>query len=153
MPIYTYQCKECGLRFERSVKFSKRGEPIPCDACATPCDAVFPETVSGVFVKDVSGPVPQNTGLSAYDAHVDRVIGKSAAQGWAVQEQRVGDKKEFLRENPDATGYDLTQNPDGSWSKLTKDQRKFTERANTINSMAMAKLRPNSKPAEKRQDA
>jgi len=152
MPIYAYQCM-CGLRFEQSVKFADREKPYPCHSCGDPAERLMPETVSGVFVKNVSGPVPQNTGLSAYDAHVDRVIGKSAAQGWEVQERRVADKREFLRDNPDAEGYDLTQNPDGSWSKLTKNQRAFTERANTINSMAMTKLRPESRPAEKRQDA
>lgn len=139
MPVYDFQC-ECGLRFEQSVPFASREKPFPCRSCGGQAQRLMPSTVSGVFVKDVTGPGPQNTGLSAYDAHVDRVIGKSAAQGWAVQEKRVADKREVLRDNPGATGHDLSQNPDGSWKVLTPEERGFQDRALTINSKAMTAL-------------
>jgi len=98
---------------------------------------MLPETVSGHFNKDVTGPVPQNTGIHSLDAHIDRVIGKSAAQGWDVQERRVADKKEVLRNNPDADGHDLSEEPDGSWKVLSKKERGFQDRALAINSKAM----------------
>jgi putative FmdB family regulatory protein len=140
MPIYDYQCHECGLRFEQSVKFSDRENDHPCHACNQPANRLMPASVKGVFNKDVTGPVPQNTGIHSLDAHIDRVIGKSAAQGWATHENRVADKREVLRQNPEATGHDLTQRPDGSWGTLSKEERGFQDRALAINSAAQSSL-------------
>lgn len=140
MPIYDFQCNECGLRFEQSVTFANRENPFPCHSCSQPANRLMPASVTGVFNKDVTGPVPQNTGIHSLDAHIDRTIGKSAAQGWTVQETRVADKREVLRQNPHASGHDLTQNPDGSWGILSKEERGFQDRALTINSAAQSTI-------------
>jgi len=145
MPLYDYQC-ECGIRFEHSVPFVKRNDPVSCYECGAPAERLMPDTVSGVFVKDVTGMGPQNSGIHSLDAHIDRVIGKSAAQGWAVQEQRVGDKREVLRQNPEATGHDLSQDPDGSWRVLSKEERGFQDRALVINSQAITNLQKKTRP-------
>ena len=140
MPLYDYQCT-CGLRFEESVIFANREMSFPCPSCGALAGRLMPATVKGVFVKDVTGPTPQNTGIHSLDAHIDRVIGKSATQGWVVQEGRVEIKREFLRQNPEATGHDLSQNPDGTWRVLSSKERGFQDRALTINSQAIGFLK------------
>jgi hypothetical protein len=141
MPMYDYQC-ECGVRFERQFRFErgKAAPPVatPCPACDAAAPRLMPETASGVFVKDVSGPVPQNTGIHSLDAHVDRVIGKAAEQGWAAHADRLKDKAEVLRDNPGVSKHALTQRPDGSWRPLTDEERGVQVRAQTINSMAIS---------------
>lgn len=59
MPIYEYQCKECGLRFERKQSFSD--EPVRvCPGCGGvvqhlihPVGIIFKE--SGFYVTDSHG--------------------------------------------------------------------------------------------------
>lgn len=132
MPIYEYRC-ECGVQFEKPVKFSDREKPQRCVACDTPAPRLMPTKVNAVFARDVTGPVPQNTGLSAYDAQVDRVIGQSAKQGWDAHEERQESKKEVLRSNPDADPHALAKNPDGSYRVLHESERSVQVRAHTIN--------------------
>lgn len=139
MPVYDFQC-ECGLRFEQSVRFAERDKPFQCPSCGALASRLMPKTVNGVFVQEVTGPVPQNTGLSAYDAHVDRVIGKSSKQGWEVQEQRQKDKAEVVRANPGVSPHGLSQNPDGSWRPLTKEERGVQQRVQIINGKALNSL-------------
>ena len=139
MPTYNFQC-DCGVRFERVVSFDARQDPRSCPACDSAARRLMPETVSGIFVKDVNGPGPQNTGIASLDAHVDRVIGKSAAQGWEAHELRKADKQQALHSSPGADPYSLTQRPDGSWRPLTTEERGTQVRAQTINSLAVSSL-------------
>ena len=139
MPVYIYQC-DCGLRFEASASMKNYKLPKPCPSCGKQAQRHLPEDVNGVFNQDLTGPVPQNTGVSQLDAHIDRVIGQSARKGWEVHNQRVSDKRQILRENPNVTGYDLSKNPDGSYKVLAPEERKVHERANSINSLAMKNI-------------
>lgn len=132
MPIYEYRCA-CGVQFERSVKFSAREDSQKCPACKELVERLMPTRVGAVFVRNVTGPVPQNTGLSAYDAKVDRVIGQSAKQGWDAHEERQGTKAEVLRQNPEADPHALSENPDGSYRVLQESEREVQVRAHTIN--------------------
>lgn len=139
MPYYDYQC-DCGIRFEEYVSFHDRDNPCHCPQCGDEARRLMPNTVSGVFRRDVTGPTPQNTGVSSLDTHIDRVIGQSAAQGWMTQKRRVQDKKEVLRKHPGATGHDLSEESDGSWRVISKEERGFRDRAVKINSLAMETL-------------
>jgi putative FmdB family regulatory protein len=141
MPIYVFQCS-CGLRFEASASMKAYKDPKPCPDCGKQAPRYLPEDVNGVFHQEISnGPVPQNTGISQLDAHIDRVIGQSAQQGWEVHNQRLSDKRQILRENPNVTGFDLSKNPDGSYKVLKPEERAIHERANTINSLALSSLK------------
>jgi len=136
MPLYQYQCG-CGLRFESRGSMDKHADPKECPDCGEMAERQMPETVAGVFSQEVSGPIPQNTGISSIDTHIDRVIGQSAEQGRKAHVVRVDTKKELLRNNPDATGYDITQTPDGEFTLMSKDQRKAREAALAVNNKAM----------------
>ena len=89
-----------------------------------------------MFVQEVTGPVPQNTGLSQLDANIDRAIGTSARQGWEVHAQRRKDKTAVLQAHPGKQNTDLSLMPDGSYRVLTSEEKAVTDRAHAINSQA-----------------
>lgn len=140
MPSYQFQC-ECGVRFEARAKMSVAQEPKPCPQCGQQAARLMPQGIKGVFKQTAKGPAPQNTGVHGFDAHVDRVIGDSARQGWEHHMGRLSDKRQILRDNPQAEGEDLSRQPDGSYQIMGKDERGVHERANAINSAAMSTLK------------
>lgn len=137
MPVYEFQCQACGLRFEQAVKVANREKPSPCPNCQQAAPRSMPSQVSGVFHQTATGPGPQNTGVSEFDAHVDRVIGDHAQQGWKVAEQRVGVKRKVLARHPGAKGLDLSRQLDGSYQILSPEARGVMERSLEITHLAM----------------
>jgi len=140
MPIFEFQCP-CGIKFEAPGKMIAALKPRPCPECGQDAERLVPSSIGGVFLQDVTGPVPQNTGVASLDAHIDRVIGKSAEKGWKVHSNRVDEKKAVLAENPGATGYDLTETPDGGFEIMPENKRGFQDRALAINSLAISSLK------------
>ena len=136
MPIYEYQCG-CGIRFESTASMAKHAEPKKCPECGKEADRLMPSDVNGVFNQEVSGPIPQNTGVDSLDAHIDRVIGQSAEQGRKAHVARVDTKKELLRDNPDATGKDITKTSDGEFHLMSQEERNARDAALSINNQAM----------------
>jgi len=112
-------------------------ETKSCPDCGGDAERKMPENVMSVFNQDVSGPIPQNTGVASLDAHIDRVIGKSAEQGRKAHVVRVDAKKQILRENPEATGYDITKTPEGEFTLMSKEERNARETALSVNNQAM----------------
>lgn len=141
MPSYRYQC-DCGVQFEKSVPLSKRQELQSCPECNTPSKQIVPASVDGFFNKEVTGPVPQNTGISQLDVHIDRVIGTHARQGWETHNQRVSEKSKIQ-----VGGQPLSKNPDGSYRVMKPEEQAVQERALTIHKMAMDKFLPVKKPS------
>lgn len=136
MPVYDYMCA-CGLAFEKILPMDRRDEAVTCEACGEEVERSVPETVAGVFNQTPDGPVPQNTGVSSFDLHVDRIIGASAEKGWAFQDGRDKEKREVLREHPEADTSDLSEAPDGEWEVMPPEVKQRTLRARLINSKAM----------------
>lgn len=143
MATYSYQCS-CGLQFEAIRPMSMAKEPRECPACGTKAPRKMPTEVAGVFDQAVTGPVPQNTGVSKLDADIDRVIGQSAKQGWNVAGRRVEEKKKVLQETG-ADGHNLSRNVDGSYRVLQPEEKGVQDRALAIHSKAMETLRPKKK--------
>lgn len=137
MPTYEYLCQSCGLKFDGHAKLGEHSKPQECPSCGQQASSVVPSQVQGHFSKEVTGPGPQNTGIQGLDAHIDRVIGQSAKQGWDAAEARVKDKRQVLASNPGATGHDLSKQPDGSYRVLTPDERGVHERSQAIHGTAM----------------
>lgn len=136
MPLYEYQCG-CGIRFEGSASMANHAKPKKCPDCGKMADRMMPTDVNGVFNQEVSGPIPQNTGVDSLDAHIDRVIGQSAEQGRKAHVARVDTKKELLRDNPGATGKDITKTPDGEFRVMSAEERRARDTALSINNQAM----------------
>lgn len=123
-------------------------KPKPCPSCGLAAPRMMPESLTGSFSQELQdGPVPQNTGVSQLDTHIDRVIGASAKKGWEVAERRLHDKRQVLEDHPEASGQDLSRNPDGTYRVLTADERGVHERAMNINNTAMS-LRQKINPEE-----
>jgi hypothetical protein len=139
------------MRFENSNTIANHKEPKPCPSCGKMAPRHLPDGVNSAFNQTVTGPVPQNTGISQLDAHIDRVIGESAKQGWEVQNQRLVDKREVIKNNPGVTGYDLSKNPDGSYKVLKPEERGVHERANAINSLAIKSIRQGKQNASEKE--
>ncbi len=135
MPIFEFQCT-CGLRFDASVAREKRGEPRKCPECGDSANPCLPATVAGHFKKDVTGPVPQNTGIADLDAHIDRVIGQSAAQGWEQHEKRVDHKREVIARSG-VSGGNLSRTVDGDYIPLKPEEKAAHDRALAIHNKAM----------------
>jgi hypothetical protein len=125
---------------------SENMKPCLCPGCGKDAERIVPSTLESVFHQDVTGPVPQNTGISAIDADIDRAIGKSSETGWKAHVERVAEKKRILSENPEASGYDLTETPDGDFEVMPKDKRGFQDRALEINTLAVGTLKKEALP-------
>ena len=145
MPIYRWQCFKCGLQFDAGVPISKRHEKQPCPECKAPSERAMPDKVEGFFDKKVTGPGPQNTGLSQLDAHIDRTIGAHAKQGWDAQLKRLQDKRKVMAKTG-ASGEKLSKNLDGSYRVLDENEHGVHDRALKIHNLAMKKAMGHEDP-------
>ncbi|OHD25547.1 MAG: hypothetical protein A2Y38_13055 [Spirochaetes bacterium GWB1_59_5] len=136
MPVFEWQCQDCGLRFEAFVSREKREEPHVCPQCDALATPAVPSDISGVFNHDVSGPGPQNTGIQSLDADYDRVIGQHAKQSWTVIEQRVQEKRRVMA-TQGVPGEQLSRNLDGSYSPLAPEEKAVLDRGLAIHHAAM----------------
>ena len=140
MPNYSFQC-ECGIQFNAAVSIKKATEPHPCPECKLPASRILPKDVNGLFNQTANGPGPQNTGVASFDAHVDRVIGSSARQGWDQAEARKREKAKTLADTG-APASALSRNPDGSYRVMTPEERGVSDRAIRLNDEASRALVP-----------
>jgi len=113
---------------------SDRRKPKPCPSCGEQAPPIPPSTVAGQFKKDVTGPVPQNTGIHDLDTHIDRVIGQSADQGWAVAEGRKRQKEELIANGTDP--HLIRKNLDGSYGEMKPEEKAIHTRALKIHEKA-----------------
>ena len=99
MPIYEYQCDECGLRFEKLwSRPSAVVEPVPCPECETDARKLV-SMVNHTFKHPQSqtrGELPPNTGTSD-DWNFDKAIGRDAEEKWGKIEQRNAVKDRHIR--------------------------------------------------------
>jgi len=100
MPIYEYQCDECGRREEKLwSRISIAEDSIPCPSCTTDMRKLVSAT-NHKFVHPTSqtrGMAPPNTGTSD-DWNYDRVIGRDSEKKWGLIEQRAKVKDTVVRD-------------------------------------------------------
>ena len=131
MPLYDYQCNECGLLFEKTVPFSDRENTQKCKNCGSQAEPQISRDVSFSFNPNIGNkPTPPNTGISAYDHQVDRAIGKSAEFGWSMQEKRAEQKRQLLRDNPNAEYGNLSRNPDNTYRVMGSEETNTVDQRN-----------------------
>ena len=140
MPVYSYQC-DCGVRFDGSDSMANHSKPHKCPDCGSLANRNVPNDLNGVFNISTNGVGPQNTGVSDLDVNLDRVVGADAKKGWDAIESRNKSKTKTLRDNPGATAYDLSRNPDDTYRVMSPEERGMHARAFTINHTAMKKLK------------
>ena len=141
MPIYSFQCLTCGLRFDRRVSRTKK-EALPnCFSCGSEVQQEMPEGVNFTINQSVTGPVPQNSGFSSIDANVDRVIGKDAEEKWKVVDDRNVGKREAIHRAEAQEGTKISRNPDGSYRVMDEVETEVSERVQLFNNVAMSLLK------------
>lgn len=104
MPIYEFQCEECGLRFEKLFRAVSSNPEVPCSSCGEPAKKLVSAASFQFAHTPVGGPVPQNTGVHALDYNADRVIGRDAEMRWKAIEKRKALKEKVASEQHKAGG-------------------------------------------------
>lgn len=126
MPTYTYQCYECGHRFEHTCPADKRQDYHPCKSCSEMAEQLVPEGLGHAFDVEASSnglPVPQNTGVASYDYDFDRVVASQARERMLIHKQREAYKRDILRDNPGAGKEDLARDLDGNYIVVPRGNR------------------------------
>lgn len=119
---------------------------MPCSACGEDAERVVPESVRTTYSPKGDGTIrPQNTGVSSYDANVDRVIGGHSKQSWDQISLRHARKREVLRDNPDKTGWDLGRTLEGDYELMRPNERAASETARGLHSRAMGMIERHKK--------
>lgn len=131
MPIFEYQCEECGVQFEKlykSISTAPEGR-IPCPECGEVAKKLV-SAANHSFSHIPTGPFPQNTGVSQIDHNYDRVIGRDAEQKWAAIEKRNAGKDRIIRHEQEA-GRGITRDHlvptaegPGAYRTVTEPERK-----------------------------
>jgi len=153
IPLYTYQCEDCGLRFDRRTSASRAGEAVGC-GCGKQASRSVPDSVQTTFNPKGDGTVrPQNTGVSSYDANVDRVIGEHSRGSWDAISKRHTRKREVLRNNPGKTGWDLGRTLDGDYQLMKAKERAAAETARGLHGEAIGMIERHKKRRKKAADA
>ena len=134
MPVYTYQCFNCGLRFKKTVKFVKKDTAQKC-GCGSSVNRAMPDSCSFSFKS--SPDQPPNSGVSSMDKKIDRIIGADAERGWMVVDSRDVQKREILRAHPDKTKSDISINDDGSYRILKPEEKEAGRKARKLHETAM----------------
>ncbi len=149
MPIYEYQCDECGLKFDQLRKMSESDAPQRCLECGTNARKLM-SAVNHAFVHPASqtrGMAPPNTGTSD-DYNFDKAIGRDAAKRWEHIGQRIDRKKQVIRDNPGATGYDLSRNHDGSYRVMNPQERAASEAGRAIGAQVQQAIQAEKKSGQ-----
>jgi putative FmdB family regulatory protein len=125
MPIYEYQCSECGLRFEKLFRSIQEVPEQPCAECGKPAQKLV-SAVSFQFVhkQGLRGALPSNTGTSD-DWNFDKAIGRDAEKKWSHIEERNSGKDGVIRDERRAgrvvSRDQLVPKSDGSGYRVIKE--------------------------------
>jgi putative FmdB family regulatory protein len=129
MPIYEYQCDECGLQIEKLwSRASLAVDPLPCPECEADMRKLV--SVANHTFKhgegQTRGGLPPNTGTSD-DWNFDKAIGMDAADKWEKIEKRESLKDRRIREEREAgrgvTREHLVPTGEGDYRTITEPER------------------------------
>jgi putative FmdB family regulatory protein len=140
IPLFSYQCEACGLRFERRGKATNAQAPRECPGCEQMADRVPSDSLGFTFNNEHTheGPVPQNTGVSATDYDFDRVIGADARKRYTGIKQRDQRKREVLRDSPGGTTTkDLSVLPNGDYRVMATEERQTVRNTRAFHNLAI----------------
>ena len=129
------------MQFEKKQKASLATEGVECIWCGEVAERMVPDSFSSTYVVKGDGTVgPQNTGVSSYDANVDRVIGDHSEKGWGSVQKRHSRKRDVLRSNPNKTGFDLGRTVDNDYRVLKSEERAASETARGLHTEALSRI-------------
>lgn len=154
MPIFEYECDECGLRAEDLFKSAEAApEEIECESCGSPMRKLM-SAANHTFAHgsgQTRGPAPPNTGTSD-DWNFDKAIGRDAEKKWNAIEERRKHKGGIIRdERKQGRGVQMdhlvrTQDGAGEYRVIKESERKEVNRRREL-SAAVAKAAAQQTPA------
>lgn len=96
MPVYVFECQECSVRFERTLKMGDH-PTHPCPSCKDEAPRVVDSSFGFSFAK--GGTAPANSGVHDHDyPTADKAVGRSADERWAVIGEREKVKAEARKQ-------------------------------------------------------
>jgi len=121
----------CGLNFTTRVASAATLESkCSCGALAQK-DLPRGVSVTTSVAAHGNGMAAPDSGLSAHDYEVDRVVGAYSKQAWVGISARQKDKSRLIEETG-ASGFDLSRQADGSYKIMTPEQRAASERSRSF---------------------
>ena len=145
MPIYEYECQDCGLTFEKMKAMSRSDEPEACPECKTPDAKKLVSVVNHTFAHTVvGGPRPQNTGVHSIDYNADVTIGRDAEQRWKTIGARDKRKDEIIRDSRKAglgvTRDQLVRTADNDYRVITEPERQAANEGRAKHNQILQKV-------------
>jgi putative FmdB family regulatory protein len=96
MPKYTFECQNCNLRFDRTLKMGEH-PTSKCPSCKEEAPRLF--TSFGFGFKKSETSAPANTGVHDLDyPSADKIVGRSAESRWDTYRARDEAKKTVRKE-------------------------------------------------------
>lgn len=129
MPIYDYQCSNCGLKkdhFWSRISIAK--DSIPCPECDTPMRKLVTAASFKFSHSDTQtrGAAPPNTGTSD-DWNYDKAIGRDAEKKWGDIEKRNSEKDRVIRhareEGQALKRNQLVHDGEGGYRAIREEER------------------------------
>lgn len=127
MPVYRFQCMECGLSF--SARVAAGTEKTGCESCGKDASKNLPRSFSSST--EVSGgslDAPPASGFASHDYEVDRIVGQDSLNKWKGISKRQKEKLRVMKEH-NVTGFDIRKTVDGSYRPMNPAERKASERS------------------------
>lgn len=118
-------------------KLSDSDAPQACPECAFQARKIVSVVNHSFAHTVVGGPRPQNTGVHKIDYNYDMTIGMDSAQRWADISARQAHKRDVIRKNPGATGFDLSKTHEGDYRVMKPEERQAAEKGRKIHRDAM----------------
>ena len=123
MPIFAYQCHQCGLQFDKLWKTQasavEAGTTFPCKECGAEAQKMVSAANFG-FNQAV-------------------VIGRDAAAKWKVISDRQAAKQQVISNN-DVSGHDLRRTSDNEYVVMPEHERGMSERARSLHTEALKRI-------------
>jgi putative FmdB family regulatory protein len=127
MPVYRFQCQECGLSFSARVAASV--SDTKCEACGSNASKSLPRSFSiSTSVSGGSLDAPPASGFASHDYEVDRIVGQDSLNKWRGIAKRQKEKLRVMNEH-NVTGFDIRKTVDGSYRPMSQPEREASERS------------------------
>jgi len=147
MPVYRFQCMECGLSF--SARVVSGVERTKCEACGKDASKNLPRSFSSsTGVSEGSLDAPPASGFASHDYEADRIVGQDSLNKWKGIAKRQKDKLRVMREN-NVTGFDIRKTVDGSYRPMSPAERKASERSRNFHFKMADHLKKQKEPGRK----
>ena len=115
MPLYKFQCYECGCEFDLPLSIKQAEKPVACVSCGEEAELLVPDDVNFSHQPGKVDLESSDTGVSSTDYNWDRLVGEDSKIKWRRVDERDKEKREILRSQPGATKGNLIRHHNGTY--------------------------------------